>query len=85
MLTKVNLEEAVGMVLAHDVTKVIPSVFKGPAFRRGHVVREEDVPELLKLGKEHIYVMHTENNEIHEEDACQTFRPGDSWFGAGVD
>ncbi len=46
MLAKVNLEEAVGMVLAHDITKVIPGVFKGPAFRRGHVIRGEDLPEL---------------------------------------
>jgi len=59
MLKKVKLDEAIGMVLAHDVTKVIPGRFKGPGFRRGHVIREEDIPELLKMGKEHVYVMET--------------------------
>jgi len=60
MLKKVKLDEAIGMVLAHDVTKVIPGKFKGPSFRRGHVIRKEDIPELLQIGKEHIYIMELE-------------------------
>ncbi len=83
MLTKINLGEAVGMVLAHDITKVIPGVFKGLAFRRGHVVTEEDVPELLKLGKEHLYVMNLEINEIHEDDAAR--RLGRAIAGPGLE
>jgi len=54
------------MVLGHDITKVIPGKFKGPAFRRGHVIRSEDIPELLSLGKEHIYVMELQEGEVHE-------------------
>jgi hypothetical protein len=85
MLAKVNLEEAVGMVLAHDITKVIPGVFKGPAFRRGHVIRDGDVPELLKLGKEHVYVMRLEDDEIHEDDAARRIGGAIGGGGAGVD
>ena len=82
MLTKVNLDEAVGMILAHDITRVIPGVFKGPAYRRGHVIREEDLPELLKLGKEHLYVMHLEEDEVHEDDAAR--RIGRAIAGKGL-
>jgi molybdenum cofactor synthesis domain-containing protein len=70
MLQKVRLEEAIGLILAHDVTKVVPGKFKGPVFRRGHVIREEDFPELLSIGKEHIYVMKLEEGEVHEEEAA---------------
>ena len=58
------------MVLGHDVTKVIPGKFKGPAFRRGHVIQSEDIPELLSIGKEHVYVMELEEGEVHEEEAA---------------
>ncbi len=70
MLKKVRLSEAVGMPLGHDVTKVVPGQFKGPAFRRGHIVRQEDIPELLNMGKEHIYIIEEEENELHEEEAA---------------
>jgi len=70
MLKKVKLGEAIGMVLGHDVTKVIPGQFKGPVFRRGHVIREEDIPELLNIGKEHIYIIEEEEGEVHEEEAA---------------
>lgn len=70
MLKKVKLDEAVGLVLGHDVTKVIPGEFKGPAFRRGHVITREDIPELRNIGKEHVYVMELEEGEVHEEEAA---------------
>jgi len=70
MLKKIKLNEAIGMTLAHDITKVIPGKFKGPAFRRGHLIQEEDIPELLKIGKEHVYVMELVPGEIHEEEAA---------------
>ena len=70
MLRKVALNEAVGMVLGHDITKVIPGKFKGPAFRRGHIIRSEDIPELLSLGKEHVWIMELEEGEVHEEEAA---------------
>ena len=71
MLRKVKVEEAIGLALAHDVTKVVPGVSKGPGFRRGHVIRQEDIPELLKLGKEHVYVLELREGELHEEEAAR--------------
>ncbi len=70
MLKKIKVTEAVGMVLGHDVTKVIPGQFKGPAFRRGHIIHTEDIPEFLNLGKEHIYIMELSEEEVHEEEAA---------------
>lgn len=71
MLKVIPVEEAVGMKLAHDITEIVPGKHKGPAFRRGHVVRSEDVPRLLDLGKAHLYVMELEPGELHEEDAAR--------------
>jgi len=69
MIVVVNLEDAIGMPLAHDVTKIVPG-FKGPAFRRGHVIREEDIPELLSIGKEHVSILRLEVDEVHEDEAA---------------
>ncbi|MEK6601679.1 MAG: molybdopterin-binding protein, partial [Candidatus Binatota bacterium] len=44
---------------------------KGPAFRRGHIVRPEDVSKLLDVGKAHLYIMELEEGELHEEDAAR--------------
>ncbi len=70
MLKKVKLEEAIGMTIGHDVTKVVPGEFKGAAFRRGHTLKREDIPELLSMGKEHIYIIEEEEGEVHEEEAA---------------
>lgn len=69
-MKKIKVEEAVGMVLGHDMTKVVPGEFKGVAFPRGHVIRQEDISELLSMGKEHIYIMEPGENMVHEEDAA---------------
>ena len=52
----IRTEEAVGHVLCHDMTQIIPGVIKDAVFRKGHVVTEEDIPLLLSIGKEHLYV-----------------------------
>src|SRR5947208_6037275 len=70
MLKVIPVEEAVGLPLAHDITEIVPGKHKGPAFRRGHVIRPEDVSKLLDVGKAHIYVMDLEKDEVHEEDAA---------------
>ncbi|MGI6656915.1 MAG: molybdopterin-binding protein [Desulfobulbus sp.] len=67
---KVPVAEAVGMVLPHDITEIIRGVSKGAAFRKGHVIRPEDVEHLLRLGKEHIYVLELGPDEIHENEAA---------------
>lgn len=69
-MRKVSVQDAVGMTLCHDITKVAPGVYKGRAFARGHVIREEDIEPLLNLGKENIYVWEENAGEIHEDDAA---------------
>jgi molybdenum cofactor synthesis domain-containing protein len=71
MLKVIPVQEAVGLPLAHDITEIVPGKHKGPAFRRGHVIRPEDVSKLLDVGKAHIYVMELEKDELHEEDAAK--------------
>jgi molybdenum cofactor synthesis domain-containing protein len=71
MLRVIRVEEAVGLPLAHDITEIVPGKHKGPAFRRGHIIRQEDVAKLLDVGKANIYVMELEKDELHEEDAAR--------------
>ncbi len=68
----VPVQSAIGMVLCHDVTEIIPGQSKGPAFRRGHILREQDVPQLLCMGKEHVYAwdIQTDSGLIHENEAA---------------
>lgn len=80
--TVISLEEAVGKVLAHDITEIRPGQFKGPAFKKGYIVREEDVEHLRRLGKEHLYVLHMGPDELHENDAA--IRLADALAGPGV-
>ena len=51
-----RVQDAVGQVLCHDITQIIPGVTKDAVFRKGHIIREEDIPVLLSVGKEHIYI-----------------------------
>ena len=67
----VNTTDAVGHVLCHDITVIVKDVKKGVAFKKGHVVREEDIPELLKLGKDHLYVWEKQENMLHENEAAE--------------
>ena len=68
-LKALPVQEAVGKVLLHDITRIIPDIFKGPSFKKGHIITENDVEKLLDLGKKHIYV-DSLNGEIHENDAA---------------
>ncbi len=65
----VSVQEAVGKVLLHDITEIVPDLFKGPSFRKGHIITEADVEKLLDLGKQNIYVSGL-NGEVHENDAA---------------
>lgn len=71
MLKKIKIEEAVGLKLAHDLTRIVPGKFKGAAFRRGQVIRKSDIPKLLDLGKKQIYVLELKQGEIHEDEAAK--------------
>ena len=68
-MKKIPVEQAVGMTLCHDITKMVDG-FKGAAFRRGHVIREEDIEELLNIGKKTVFVWEENAGEIHEEDCA---------------
>ena len=67
-------EEAVGQVLCHDITRIIRGVTKDAVFRKGHVIREEDVPVLLSVGKDHIYVWENDETMLHEDEAAEVLR-----------
>jgi molybdopterin biosynthesis enzyme len=66
----IPVHEAVGTVLAHDITEIRPGEFKGRAFKKGHVIREEDVCHLQRLGKEHLFVLQVADDEMHENEAA---------------
>jgi molybdenum cofactor synthesis domain-containing protein len=70
----INTREAVGQILCHDVTQIIRGVTEGALFHKGHVIKEEDVPVLLSLGKEHIYIWENNENTLHENDAAEILR-----------
>lgn len=67
----IPVQEAVGHVLCHDLTRIVRGEFKGPQFRKGHVVTEEDIPMLLSMGKEHLYVWEMEPGMLHENDGAE--------------
>ena len=56
-MREVPVREAIGMMLPHDMTQILPGEFKGRLFKKGHVVTEADIEPLLSIGKEHIYVL----------------------------
>lgn len=70
----IRTEDAVGSVLCHDITQIIPGVIKDAVFRKGHVVTEEDIPVLLSVGKEHLYVWEKQEGMLHEDEAAEVLR-----------
>ncbi|MGN0974550.1 MAG: molybdopterin-binding protein [Gemmiger sp.] len=67
-------EDAVGQALCHDITQIIRGVTKDAVFRKGHVIREEDIPVLLSVGKDNIYVWENDETKLHENDAADILR-----------
>lgn len=70
----IKTEDAVGHVLCHDITQIIKDVTKDAVFRKGHIVTEEDIPVLLSVGKENLYVWEKEEGMLHENDAAEILR-----------
>ncbi|MDR2820381.1 MAG: molybdopterin-binding protein [Desulfovibrio sp.] len=66
----IDVHDAVNSVLCHDITRIVPGQSKGPVFRKGHIVREEDIPVLLSVGKEHLYVLEPHPGMVHEDEAA---------------
>lgn len=70
-MKQIRTEDAVGQVLCHDMTQIIPGVTKEARFRKGHVVTQEDIPVLLSIGKEHIFIWEKDDTKYHENEAAE--------------
>lgn len=81
-MKEIAVEKAAGTVLAHDLTQIIPGEYKGPRFKKGHVITEEDIPVLLSMGKKHLYVLEKDDTDVHENDAA--FRIASKAAGHGI-
>lgn len=73
-MKRIKTEDAVGQVLCHDITQIIPGVVKDAVFRKGHIVTQEDIPVLLSVGKEHLYVWEKKEGILHEDEAAEILR-----------
>ena len=69
-MKKINVQDAIGMELCHDISEMNDG-FKGVAFKRGHIIREEDIEHMLRIGKQHIFVWEESAGEIHEDDCAR--------------
>lgn len=82
-MKRVLVNDAVGMVLAHDLTQIIPGKYKGSRYKKGHVISIEDIPVLLDMGKEHIFVLELGDNDVHEDEAAM--RIAAAAAGSGIE
>ena len=78
----IPVTDAVGTVLAHDITEIKAGTFKGCAFRKGHVIKQEDISHLQRLGKEHLFVLDVAEDEMHEDEAAHAL--AQALMGEGV-
>ncbi|MEG2985537.1 MAG: molybdopterin-binding protein [Peptostreptococcaceae bacterium] len=69
-MKKIKTIDSVGHILCHDITQIIPGEFKGRAFKKGHVVKVEDIEKLLSLGKDNLYVFEKVEGMVHENDGA---------------
>ena len=74
MMKQIRTEEAIGHVLCHDMTQIIPGSYKDARFRKGHIVTAEDIPVLLSMGKETLYVWEKKEGMLHEDEAALLLR-----------
>ena len=79
---KIPVENSIGTVLAHDITEIRPGEFKGRAFKKGHIIKEEDVCHLKRIGKENLFALNIAEDEMHEDDAA--FALANALMGEGV-
>lgn len=70
-MKEIKTEDAIGSVLCHDITEIVKDKRKGPRFKKGHIIKEEDIEVLLNLGKEHLYVFEKDETMMHENDAAE--------------
>ena len=67
-------EDAVGHILCHDITQIIRGVTKDPVFRKGHIITKEDIPVLLSVGKDHVYIWENDDTVFHENEGAAILR-----------
>ncbi|WP_069998040.1 molybdopterin-binding protein [Cellulosilyticum sp. I15G10I2] len=67
----IHVKDAIGHILCHDITQIIKGVYKDVVFRKGHIIRKEDIPILLSVGKEHLYIWEKAENMLHENEAAE--------------
>lgn len=79
----VSVQDACGMTLAHDMTEIIPARSKGPAFKRGHRIQAKDICRLMRMGKNNLYVLDLDENQVHEDEAV--FELASALAGPGVE
>ena len=70
-MQKIRVQDSVGQILCHDMTRIVKGDYKDAQFRKGHVIRPEDIPVLLSMGKEHIFVWEMKEGMLHENDAAE--------------
>ena len=78
----IRTEDAVGKILAHDITRIVKGEFKGSLFKKGHIIAPEDVDRLLDVGKSNIFVLQLSGSEVHEDEAG--IRLGAAISGEGI-
>jgi hypothetical protein len=86
LVQKVRTQDSVGKVLQHDITRIVKGEFKGTLFKKGRIITEEDVPKLLDVGKENIYILELGEDDVHEDEAGVRLGnavrgEGTSWVG----
>ena len=69
-MKEIKTKDAVGHVISHDITQIIPGEIKDVLFKKGHVVREEDIEALMKVGKMNLFVFENDESMVHENDAA---------------
>ncbi|MCL2353587.1 MAG: molybdopterin-binding protein [Defluviitaleaceae bacterium] len=73
-MRQIATKDAVGHILCHDITEIVKDVKKDAAFRRGHVIKQEDIEVLHSLGKFNLFVWEKQEGMMHEEDAAQILK-----------
>jgi hypothetical protein len=67
---EVAVQDAVGLPLDYDLTGIAPGIGKGAILRRGHVLRQEDLAVLARIGKDTVRILELEPGEVHEDAAA---------------
>jgi hypothetical protein len=79
----VAIEEAIGYPLAHDITEIRPGEYKGTAFHKGHILQASDLEHLRRLGKNNLYIIRPNADEMHEDAAAQAIAASLCGIGVG--